>query len=665
MFPFLCIWFFCFLIFLNMYPGTLSCDTPGQLKEAVELNSFSNLNPLINTFVVTVCVQIGMVFGTVNTGIAIYTFVQFTLYALVTAYVVYILYSKGFHVVFLTLATVYFVWPINLIYATGMWKDTFFAVFFLMTLVYSYAHIYDDHLKISNFITLSIFSFICSLARNSGWSSLGAGAVFLMIFGFRKHSDNRENTVLKIGTAQMIGVLTACFFILVVYPSAGISNTFSTIGKSIPLQQIARTVVDDKLTSEEIYEINYFGKSDCVVDEIPDHYSSRLVDGVRGLFDGELIEENPWRFNLLWIRLGIKHPTAYFHAVIDHTVCYWWPDTSSWLADNRIFENSYGVERDSRFLPGKDLAMALYRILTAVPWLNLLSNSGFTFWMILLCIYFCCMNQNSIGALLCVPIAMIYIGLIPVSYGALFRYTYAAVLSLPMLFGYAFMKDSVIVKRNNGKNKNTDWTEYYQKKKSVFSTFTQKFTLDKIIDCIDQSLCNEFGIMELGGGNSCFAERICSERKVSVYNIIDNNELSVDLFKKQKLNTDSHTGFLINLTDKCENAVPGYDFVYSIGLIEHFSAEDRDTVIQNHFRYCKPGGHIMISFPTPTKKYRFWRKIMECLNVWMFWDEIPLRFEDISRSLEQDGEIIKVELNNKLFLTQTIVLVRKKYEVEA
>ena len=83
---------------------------------------------------------------------------------------------------------------------------------------------------------------------------------------------------------------------------------------------------------------------------------------------------------------------------------------------------------------------------------------------------------------------MIYIGLIPVSYGALFRYTYAAVLSLPMLFGYAFMKDSVIVKRNNGKNKNTDWTEYYQKKKSVFSTFTQKFTLDKIIDCIDQSL---------------------------------------------------------------------------------------------------------------------------------------------------------------------------------
>ena len=435
-----------------MYPGTLSCDTPDQLRQAVELKDFNNLNPLINTLVLTACVQIGKAFGTVNTGIALYTFVQFTIYSFVAAYVVYVLYSKGFHIFIEFLITCYFIWPINLMYATGMWKDTFFAVLFLMTLAYCYAYI-DEDLEISNYVIIGLLSFISSLARNSGWSSLGVGAILLIIYGMK---EGRKNTIKKIGQVQLIGVIVACFFICIIYPFFGVSNTNATIGKSIPLQQIARTVIDDELSEKEIKGINYFGESDYIVDEIPQFYEPNLVDGVRGLFDSKIISENSKQFDIFWIQLGIHHPIAYFHALIDHTIFYWWPDDAGtgWLIDNRIFDNDYGVKREAKLLPGKDLGMTLYGILTNIPKLDLLSNSGFTFWTILLCIYICYMRHNKLGAVLSTPLIMIYLGLIPVAYGALFRYTYAAVLSLPMLFGYMFIEPLLVQGENS--NRKTD-----------------------------------------------------------------------------------------------------------------------------------------------------------------------------------------------------------------
>lgn len=659
--PFVFVWGACFLVFLNMYPGTLSCDTPGQLSQAVELSGFNNLNPLINTLAITLCVQIGMSIGTVNTGIAIYTFIQFTMYAVVSAYTVYVFYKKGFHTVLLILITGYFAWPINLVYATGMWKDTFFAILFLLTLSYCYVHIEDEDLKISSFIILGFLSFVSSLARNSGWSSLGVGAVFLIVYGSREKCERRKNTALKVGLAQFIGVLTACFFIAVIYPLAGASNAFDTITKSVPLQQISRAVIDNELSADEIADIKYFGKSDQVVDEISDYYAPGLVDGVRGLFNGNTIKENSGKFNLLWLELGLHYPVSYVHAFIDHTAGYWWPDAGSWLVDNRIFDNNYGVERTSKFIPGKDLAMGLYRILTYIPKLNLLSNSGFTFWMILLCIYICHMHRNKVGALLNVPIIMIYIGLLPISYGALFRYTYAAVLSMPMLLGYMFIQPSFIAEEK--KDRKTDWTEYYQHKKSFFSIYTQRFTLKKILDCINQSIgnnCNSSSIMELGGGNSCFAKKICDQQKISNYDIVDNNELAVEFFNRQELNSECSIGVLQDLTEELDDVRTVYDFVFSIGLIEHFQLRDRKRVIENHFKYCKPGGFVMISFPTPTRKYLFWRRVMELLGAWIFWDETPLVYDEIKDELTQNGRVIKVELNKKLYLTQMIVLIHKQ-----
>lgn len=219
--------------------------------------------------------------------------------------------------------------------------------------------------------------------------------------------------------------------------------------------------------------------------------------------------------------------------------------------------------------------------------------------------------------------------------------------------------------RRKNRNK-TDWTKYYEKKKSVFSTFTQKYTLEKINKFYGMAGCfsdikEDLGnsVLELGGGNSCFAYDFCKDKKLSSYDIIDNNKLAVLLFERQKLNVGRHKGLLMNLTKEI-TPHGQYDFVYSVGLIEHFKKSERSMVIKNHFRYCKDNGYILISFPTPTRKYRFWRKCMELVGVWQFWDECPLKYDEIRQDIEGFGDVLAVELNKKLFLTQMLVFVKKR-----
>lgn len=208
--------------------------------------------------------------------------------------------------------------------------------------------------------------------------------------------------------------------------------------------------------------------------------------------------------------------------------------------------------------------------------------------------------------------------------------------------------------------KKTDWTNYYSKEKSWFSKYTQQFTLEKILayyELIGNK--KQTKILELGGGNSCFAEGIVKNRDVAAYNIIDNNSLAVDLFNKKTFDVP-HFGYEMDLTSDIE-ASGEYDFVFSIGLIEHFPPDDQAMVVKNHFKFVKPGGLVFISYPTPTLKYKICRGIMETLGKWQFVDEVPLKFDTIKELCLAEGEVISVELNNKLFLTQEIVVVRKKW----
>lgn len=77
--------------------------------------------------------------------------------------------------------------------------------------------------------------------------------------------------------------------------------------------------------------------------------------------------------------------------------------------------------------------------------------------------------------------------------------------------------------QNEEERMHTDWDAYYTKKKSFFSTFTQRYTLEYIERAINKYVKDKCDVLELGGGNSCFAGAVTKNvNQVERYDIIDN-----------------------------------------------------------------------------------------------------------------------------------------------
>ena len=209
----------------------------------------------------------------------------------------------------------------------------------------------------------------------------------------------------------------------------------------------------------------------------------------------------------------------------------------------------------------------------------------------------------------------------------------------------------------------TDWSKYYSAKKNFLVNavcdYTQGFTDRYIVESLSKYCTKDVRILELGGGNSCFARKICRDTSPSRYDIIDNNGLSVGLFNKMELPVDSK-GLCLDLLREDIVVKERYDFVFSIGLVEHFRGDDIAKIIQRHFDFCETGGIVFISFPTPTRKYRLIRRCMERLNVWFFTDEEPLEFNQVKESFERHGLILENFENKRLPLSQYIVVARNR-----
>lgn len=134
------------------------------------------------------------------------------------------------------------------------------------------------------------------------------------------------------------------------------------------------------------------------------------------------------------------------------------------------------------------------------------------------------------------------------------------------------------------------------------------------------------------------------------------------MFNKMDLMSKSHTGVVKDLlsADAVDSAAEQYDFVFSIGLIEHFLGKDIKTIIDKHYEYCRKGGMVLIAFPTPTKKYIFVRRCMELVGAWQFHDERPIRYDEVRQIFEDKSTVKEHFINKRLPLTQKVVITIRK-----
>jgi len=205
--------------------------------------------------------------------------------------------------------------------------------------------------------------------------------------------------------------------------------------------------------------------------------------------------------------------------------------------------------------------------------------------------------------------------------------------------------------------KTTDWDAYYARPFSA-AALTRRITTAKLLAHLQCWLPTPHPcIVELGGANSCFIAALHKQLSPSQYVAVDNNRYGLTLLTERCTDLPGLSVLEDDVLHPQQQA--SADVVFSVGLIEHFDAAGTAKAIATHYRYARPGGLVIISFPTPTWLYRTVRSLAELTGSWRFPDERPLTFAEVAGTMQAHGELLAQDLNWAILLTQGLLIGRK------
>lgn len=204
--------------------------------------------------------------------------------------------------------------------------------------------------------------------------------------------------------------------------------------------------------------------------------------------------------------------------------------------------------------------------------------------------------------------------------------------------------------------KPTDWDQYYARPYPTAS-ITRSISQRLLLAAMERHVPAGATIAELGGGNSCFYEAINQALRPRRYEIFDTNKLGLTRFQ-ERFGNPQHVG-LHHQDARLPASEIEVDLVFSVGLIEHFDEAGTRELVKAHFDRVKPGGIVLITFPTPTWLYRVSRFVSEAIGAWIFHDERPLQFEEVAEAGRAWGELLERRIVWPIFFTQYHMVWRK------
>ena len=203
--------------------------------------------------------------------------------------------------------------------------------------------------------------------------------------------------------------------------------------------------------------------------------------------------------------------------------------------------------------------------------------------------------------------------------------------------------------------KRTNWEKYYSSPAPT-AFFARAIVRRHLLRMIRETDLNgNFSIAELGGGGSCFYEKIKELFDGCSYRIYDSCPAGIQAFLAKHPEGNAVETDLLTYQPEIL-----HDLVFSVGLIEHFPPEQTARMIRKHFEMTRPGGYVVIFVPTPTLLYRATRNIAELLEMWQFPDERPVTKNELRMTADQCGTFLKGVTIRANFLSQYAVLYRKQ-----
>ncbi len=168
---------------------------------------------------------------------------------------------------------------------------------------------------------------------------------------------------------------------------------------------------------------------------------------------------------------------------------------------------------------------------------------------------------------------------------------------------------------------NNAWSIQYNKEENEYYLESERKGLRwlETIKYLDSRLENKENLkaIEIGAGRGLISY-LLSEQYGAEPSLLDFSQIALDASKELYKQLGKEGKYIFaDATDLPEEQQNAYDFVSSIGLIEHF--EDPTQIVDAHFKAVKDGGFVIIGVPNawciPYRIYKFIAEIFDKYEV--------------------------------------------------
>ena len=417
------------LIFV-VYPGSVTSDASWQIKQTWT-GDYSVHHPFWHTMCIKVCMTLGYaLFQNSNAAAATYNGVQSLCSASCFAYAVTTLYQRrvpkgwiwAIYIMFACL-------PHHITYSSTMWKDVPFGLTMLVLVVAMFRIIRNvGRSRVLNYVMFVVGGIGSSVFRTNGWYALVAAFIILIVF-FRKRCRELLLPWFAVLVAGWILVGPAMHWLNVK------QNNFLE-GLSVPMQQIARVIVEDcELTEEETVMLEKI----LDLEKVPEAYWAQCCDPIKSIIRDddssrlEYLMAHKMDYLKLWIQLGLKYPQVYLEAWVEETKGYWNGGYDYYIYALYVQPNDWGMYMVEQNNLIHDLVKAYFTITRETIFFQPLQSIGLNIWVI----SFLCFLNMAWGRrefLLTMPVvAVVFTLWLTTPVFSEFRYAYSIFTTLPFI----------------------------------------------------------------------------------------------------------------------------------------------------------------------------------------------------------------------------------------
>ena len=432
--------FFSYIIYLiAYYPGVVGYDPSYQIKEMMGLPNFyadsvlivstktslTAFNPVVHTLLIGSLFKVGLYFGSVNLGIFLYTLIQYIVMIIILSYSLKFLKDEGVPLgCLLVVLGIYAFVPVFPYYAICAFKDTYFALFFMLFVIEVYKAI-KYQLNVKRALTMILVAFFLCLFRKNG--SL---TVFLTLCGLIIVIKNNRKFLLLVS----VGFLSLYMGYNKVIELCEITQTSPREVLSIPIQQTAALVVN----REEIISLDdrqIIGKI-IDYDKIKENYNPELSDPVKNTYNKYATEDDLKKYFEVWFKYLLKEPKIYIEATINNMYGYFYPNDHIWYFYHKKYNVLNDVGYDYHYNGLSWLRMILYGYgegFAYVPVIGLLVNIGSVTWAYIYLLAILLESKQKKYALMLLPAFTIVLACVLGPVNTYYRYVLPYAISLPLI----------------------------------------------------------------------------------------------------------------------------------------------------------------------------------------------------------------------------------------